>query len=315
MSDKPELAGRKLLAAGRAFARRIKAGVGTRHRRAIGWLLALAMIAWLVFRLQRIGWAQVWDARPTAPAFYLLVLLAYLTLPVADTLIYRRLWKIRFWSSLSAFMRKRIYNSSLVGYSGELFLLLWARDRLRLSNGEIAHAIKDTNILSAVVSTYVSAGLIVYVLSHAALRHLAAGAFGFWAGATVLIAALAPIAFIFRRHFMVLTARTALFVLGVHAARFVIGQLFILAQWHVVMPGIGLNTLVTLLAVQMLINRIPFLPNRDLLFIGIGIELSGVLALPQARLASLLVATSALQQALHLAVILATSARMAGSRR
>jgi hypothetical protein len=242
------------------------------------------------------------------------VLVAYLVLPVADTLIYRRLWGIGFWRSLGAFLRKRIYNSALLGYSGEVWLLMWARQRVDQADRALAHAIKDTNILSAVVSTYVLAALILYLVTQTAFG-LSDDAFGWWALATLLFAGLAPLAFVFRRHFMVLSAGTALFVLAVHTARFLGGQVLLLAQWKVELPQLGWTMLAALLAVQMLVNRIPFVPNRDILFISLGVALAGTFAVPRAELASLLLTTAALQQVLHLVVMLATSIRLPSAGR
>ena len=121
-------------------------------RRPLGWGLAAAMVLWLGLRLEAIGWTAVWRALPNSPVFYALVLAAYLVLPLADALIYRRLWGTRLRGSLGLFFRKRVYNSALVGYSGEVSLALWARGRVERSDAAILHAIKDVNLLSAVVS-------------------------------------------------------------------------------------------------------------------------------------------------------------------
>jgi len=298
------------LAAARELGRWAAAPQRAGWRRAVGWLLMLAVAAYLVVRLQDIGWTELWAARPSSPAYYALVILAYLVLPVADTLIYRRLWGIGFWGSIGAFLRKRIYNSALLGYSGEVYLLVWARGKVAQGDRQLLHAIKDTNILSAVVSTYVLSALILYLVTQTAFPGLSADAFGYWAGGTLLIAAVTPLAFLFRRHFMVMSTATALFVLAIHGFRFIGGQVLLLAQWHVALPLLGWTTLATLLAIQMLVNRIPFLPNRDLLFISIGIALAGTMDMPRAELASLLVMTSALQQVLHLVVMVGTSVRL-----
>ena len=273
----------------------------------LGRLFLLGMLAYLVWRLQRVGWTEIWAARPKSLAFYGLLLASYLTLPVADTLIYSRLWKIGFWRSLPAFLRKRIYNAAVVGYSGELFLMMWARRHVPLADRTLAHMIKDTNILSALVSTLISAGLTLYVLVHLPLAALQASHWQYWAAATVVIASFIPIAMICRRKFMLLDAGTAAAVFGVHLARFTVIQILQLGLWTLQLPGAPLNILAALLAVQLLIGRIPFLPNGDVLFVGVGIGLSGPLALPQAALTSLLVTASLFQQVAHLAVYAATS--------
>ena len=300
---------RAFLARSRTFADWIGAGERERLRSAIGWLFLALVIASLAVQLNRIGWAELWATRPTEPLFYLFVLLAYLTLPAADALIYRSLWHVPWLQMLATCLRKRIYNSALVGYSGEVFLLVWARGRVGRSDAELAHEIKDSNILSALVSTYVTAALLVYLLYRGAFSHVTGTTFEAWVAVTLVIAALTPIVFLFRRHFMVLSARTALQVLAIHFLRFLVVQAFLLGQWHVELAQTPFATLVALLAVQMLVSRIPVIPNRDLLFVSVGIALSGSLDLPQAQIAGLLVTTTALQQVLHLVVVLATSLR------
>lgn len=300
---------RKFLTTSRAFAEWIGADERARLRTAFGWLFMAGVIVILAAQLHRIGWAELWVTRPTSPLFYLFVVLGYLTLPTADTFIYRRLWRVPFLSMLAACLRKRIYNSALVGYSGEVFLLIWARGRIDRTNSELAHEIKDINILSALVSNYVTAGLIIYLLASGVFWRVAGQAFDLWVIVTLAMAALTPVAFLFRRYFMVLSARIAFSVIGIHILRFLIVQAFLLGQWHVEMPQIGLTALVSLLGVQMLVSRIPVIPNRDLVFISIGIAMSGSLALPQAQIASLLITTTALQQVMHLVVILATSVK------
>jgi len=275
----------------------------------LGRLVLLAMLAYLAWRLQRIGWASIWAARPRSPAFYILLLLTYLALPVTDTLIYGKLWKLGFWRSLPAFLRKRIYNAAFIGYSGELFLMAWARRRVALGDRAIAHMIKDTNILSAAVSTLVTAMLLLYVFAHLPARTLHAGQWLAWGGLTIAMAAAIPFAWVNRGRFMLFGTGTAMAVLAAHLTRFLVIQLLQLALWMLQLPTASLNALATLLALQMLVGRIPLLPSRDMLFVGAGISLSGTLALPSAAVASLLVTASLFQQVMHLALFSVTSFR------
>lgn len=278
-----------------------------RQRKWLGRGVMLAMLAYLVWRLSMIGLDQLWAARPTTKLFYLLVLLAYLVLPVADTLIYSRLWRLRHDALLPIMLRKRILNFALIGYSGELLLMLWARGRVSKENSGLAHDIKDVNILSAIVSTVVCA-LVLFLL----VLHVGFGGEG-QRMVYVIYALVFPLIVIgflaagLRLRLMRLPPRSAAGILAIHGARFLIGQFLLVAQWHVALPSAALGSLFILLAVQMAVARLPLLPNRDLLFIGMGIGLAGTLALPQAAVASLLVMTSAIQQILHLIVYLVTS--------
>jgi len=79
-----------------------------------------------------------------------------------------------------------------------------------------------------------------------------------------------------------------------------------LAQWRVALPGTGWTALIALLAIQVLVGRLPLVPNRDVLFAGVALSMSGTLAMKEASLAGVLVVTSVLQQALHLLTFAAT---------
>jgi hypothetical protein len=292
-------------ASGRRMAAWLDAAERERAKRLAGWLLLAATIALAATQLRAIGWRPLVAAHPTAPGFYVLAVLGYLLLPVADTQIYRGLWGIGFWRWLCVFMRKRIYNSLLIGYSGEVYLLLQARGWVDREGARLAHDIKDVNVLSAMVSSVASAGLLLYVLCHASSNRLFSPALKLWVVATLVIAASMPLLLAFRTRLMTLPRGAALAILAVHAVRFVGGQLVFLAQCVLVMPQVGWSRLASLLAVQVLVGRIPMVPNRDLLFIGMAVALSGQLALPRTALASLLVVNGALQLAMHLAVLIA----------
>ncbi|MBH9536356.1 hypothetical protein [Novosphingopyxis sp. YJ-S2-01] len=283
-----------------------------RFRNVLNWIFLAGVIAYLFFQLKQIGWAEIWETRPTSPLFYLFVLLGYLMLPLADTAIYRHIWKSPIGETFVACLRKRIYNSAFVGYSGEVFLLVWSRQRVDRSDAQRAHEIKDTNILSALVSNYVTAGLLLFLLIRGGFRHPEMPWFDLWSLATLALAVLTPIAFLFRNRFMVLSRHDSWTVLAIHAFRFAMVQVFVLAQWKVELTAIAFGGLISLLAVQMLVSRIPFVPNRDLLFVSIGIALSSSMALPQTKIASLLVTTAALQQILHLVVAVVTSFGITG---
>jgi hypothetical protein len=276
-------------------------------RRIAGWALTLAIAAGIVVQLHAIGWDEVWQARPESPWFYVLTLAAYLVLPLADVVIFRRLWGIGIRASLGAFLRKRVLNSAFIGYSGEIFLLVWARRRVAASDARLAHEIKDSNVLSAAVSTFVTAALILYAVFGGAWGQLHSASFEAGAALTLVLAALMPVLLVFRRKFLVIDLRTAATVLALHALRFGAVEALTLAQWHVAMPGTGWSILIDLLTLQLLVSRIPLVPNRDMLFVGVAIALCGPLSLAPARLASLLIVGNALQLMLHLAVMVLTA--------
>jgi hypothetical protein len=271
-----------------------------RWRKPLGWVLLAAMTGWLLVRLHALGWRELWAARPGAPSFYVLVAVGYLALPAADALIYRRLWRTGWRDTLAVCLRKRVYNTALVGYSGEVGLLVWARSRIGTESVVLAHTIKDVNVLSAVVSSYAAAGLIGWLATRVAFDRLPNDGLVWWGAVTLAIAALTPLVLLARRGIIAMPMRQALEVFAIHTLRFGAGLALLLVQWRVALPGAGWTALTTLLAIQVLVGRLPLVPNRDVLFAGVALAVSGNLAMDETALAGVLVMTSALQQVLHL---------------
>ena len=285
-----------------------------RFRRPLVWLVTGVMLVWLGLQLDAIGWAAIWSARPRQPLFYLLVVTAYFIQPVADTLIYRRLWGIAFWPSFGVFLRKRVYNSVVLGYSGEVGLMIWARTQVARSDAQIAHAIKDANILSALVSAAATAGLVGWLALHVSVEQLPLSAIGWWGAVAIAVTGLLPFGLFLRGRVLALDRRDTIALLAIHGTRFALGMVLLVAQWRVALPGSLTGDLITLLAVQVVVGRIPFVPNRDVLFVGIALAVSGNLAIAHHALASVLIVTSALQQGLHL-VVFAASTLIEGRKR
>ncbi|MGL4542642.1 MAG: hypothetical protein ACRCUI_09055, partial [Polymorphobacter sp.] len=60
----------------------------------VGIALSLLMIGFLIHQSAKIGWTQFAAVLPRDPRYYLLMVAMYLTLPLTETLIFRRLWQL-----------------------------------------------------------------------------------------------------------------------------------------------------------------------------------------------------------------------------
>jgi hypothetical protein len=78
-------------------------------------------------------------------------------------------------------------------------------------------------------------------------------------------------------------------------------------QWWVVMPQVPWINWFTLLILQIIITRIPFLPSRDLLFLGTGIEMSTWMNISPSAIAGMLLAASVISKILNLVFFVAVS--------
>lgn len=264
-----------------------------------------------MLKVTAIGWGAVLASLPTTPWFYLLFLVMFLTLPLTETVIFRLLLDRRIGlADIGVFIRKRVLNSAFVGYSGDFYLFVWAKRHLGLSTRKAGHAVKDNAILSGLASTTVTA-LLVAAFWLTGQAGLVAGWLDTGAGKSLAVvfcaAVLLPVLLRFRGRIFAATGRVASAVLGIHMGRGLFLLLVQSAQWWVVLPNQSWTTWLIFLTAQMVISRLPFIPNRDLLFLSAGLEMSNVIDGPRAAMAGVLLAGGALTQGANLLFFVATS--------
>jgi long-chain acyl-CoA synthetase len=78
----------------------------------------------------------------------------------------------------------------------------------------------------------------------------------------------------------------------------------LILSWEAVIPDISISVWFTFLAMMIVINRIPFLPSKDLLFLGASIELSRHLEVATDSIAGMLLVYSVLGKIFNLIVFL-----------
>jgi len=260
-------------------------------------LFLLVILIWLTYQLTVIGWGNVWNSLPTQFAFYLLFVLMYFQLPLFEVLIYRITWTFAFLRSIPIFLLKRVYNTDLLGYSGEVYFYMWARKFLALGDREIFMIIKDNNIISSIASTIVAFGLLsiflfsgqIIILEWIIDQNQAL----FWGG-IVIMATLFIIFIKFRQFVITMPLRSAYKIFGIQMFRLVLLQVMNVLMYYVVIPDAPLYVWFTLISVEIILSRIPFLPNRDLIFVGMSIGLADGLMVSQNEIAGLMVARAAL---------------------
>lgn len=264
-------------------------------------VIAVAVVAFMYIRLSEIGWDATVAALPRAPMFYVYFAVAYWILPLAEMMIYRALWPIR-WRALPVFIRKRVYNELMFDYSGEAYLYLWAKDAVPHSTRGILSTIKDVNLLSGLASNSMTLLMLPVVIlgGHVALLE-APGSHPLvpLLLCAVLALALMAMLYVFRKRIFSLSRRDAAVVGGLHVTRLVIIFALQVAQWSAALPQVPLGEWLMFLAAQLLLTRIPFLPNRDVMMMWLGVALAKAIAAPQAQVASMFLAAGALSLATH----------------
>lgn len=273
-----------------------------RHARTVQCIVVALTLVFLVRQAANIGWSNVWATAPASPLFALTFLAWYFLLPVVDTFLHGYLWRKNLWPHVLVFAMKKVYNFAVFSFVGETYVFGWARNTLGLDDKKAFSVIKDIGILSGAAS---NALCILMVAAAAFSLHtetlspslqeavLAGVAFG--------ALTLAGVAFL-RKRILGLSAGDTLRILLAHMARN-IAQLALQALlWQLAAPDVDFTVWLQYLALYMVLTRLPFLPNKDLVFAGVGAGLASLTAAPEHTIASVIIVTGALTQLAHLAV-------------
>jgi hypothetical protein len=250
---------------------RLKVGNGGWQR----WLsggISLALLVTILFKLSSFGFARAWATIPESPYFWAAFVAYYVALPGSEWLIFKRLWNIPA-AGFTALLRKLVSNEVLLGYSGEVYFYTWARRHAQLVAAPFG-AIKDVSILSALAGNLMT--LAMLALAWPLIGQVAPQFHGqaVFLSATVIVA-MSVAVFLLKNKILSLPSRDLWFIFAVHIARLVVTTLMSGLLWHIALPGEPLGWLVLLATLQLLVTRLPFIPNKDLVFASLAVFLIG----------------------------------------
>lgn len=269
------------------------------------WLVPILLLAFLGRRLAQLGWVHVWDARPDAVSFYLVLFLPFFVQPVADLIIYRNLLGVGRALPLIVLLRKRYLNSVMLEYSGEAYFFFWAQRNLDLARGVLLHAVKDTNFLSA------GAGLAIVWLMLLAL--VASGGVklpeflsaNFWTfvliGSVPLVPCLALV--VGGRRVTTLSRGEVASTFAIHLARSVAVLSLEFTLWWLSGALPSAAVCLEFVGLRLLVTRLPMMPGKDLLFVGIGLAAAGLMDVSAPKVASVLVIMTGFSQLLEFVLV------------
>lgn len=239
-----------------------------------GVVLTVAMVIGLGRELLQAGLGGLMQHIPANPFYYLAFAGLYLASPLGDYIIFRHLWGVPR-AALWALIRKRIANEVVLGYSGDAYFYAWARKHAaRLNLAAPFGTVKDVTILSAIAGNAFTLSMIAATLPFA-YRVMSAAQANLLA-ALALVTCLSSVPFLlFRRRLFSLPPRELRWVFAAHLVRLIAGTVFVAATWATALPGIALGIWLLLAAARLLVLRLPFVPNKDLLFANVAILLIG----------------------------------------
>lgn len=295
------------------FERARKLGGAPGARRALGVAQAClfaAVVFFLVVQLSRVGWGALLSSLPETPWFYLIFALRYFLQPLSEIPAYGLVWRAPLRRHWSAFLRKRVYNFAVMGYSGEAFFTLWARRTLRLSDRDILAGVKDNTLISALVSNTVTAATIAALYAYSDLDREVSSMPGgrvLFALAFLSSAGLAIAGVVFRRQLIGTAPAVTRRIIAVNGVRIVL-SLFLQAMLYAcVIPDAPLSAWMTFIALQLVVSRIPLLPNKDIVFLTAALTLAPEIGAPEAAIAGMLLAEAGLSQLFNLTLFAATT--------
>ncbi|BCI66317.1 hypothetical protein [Acetobacter aceti] len=277
------------------------------------WLFPAILFLMLVRSMSKIGWLEVWEARPENPLFYLLQIVIYVLLPVSEWIIYRRLLTTDRRLTPAVFFQKRYLNTMLIEYSGEAYFLFWARKTLEMDHKRLMHVIRDSTLLSG------AAGLVMLWIT--LLVFVLPGGGNLPEFLTkwqrpMLTAALLPVipclVIVFGGKLVTqMTHREMAWTFFMHLARSIINFLLEVLGWWLSGALQELTQCFDFVAMRFVLSRLPVVPGKDLIFLGAGLEMSGVMDLSRPRVAAVLIIMTIFPQTVDFLLVMTTRFRSA----
>lgn len=264
----------------------------------IHYLILAGVLVWLGYKLYQVGWQEVLQHLPVNPVFYLIYPLLYLSNPIVQIIIYRCTWKFNVLKSIPAFLIKRIMNAEVLGYSGEVYFFAWLKNEIRIKSRTIVETLRDYNIISAgstnIMSILLLSGYLVF--GQLELSHLMGdlNLLYFGAGAVIVIIFFA-LAYRFRKYLYSTSLKMTSFVGAMHMVRMLSGLFIQIILWTIAIPEVPLHIWITYTALAVIVSRIP-ISNKQLIFVGLGVGMSGSLGVSEAAIFGLFGSIAALEK-------------------
>ena len=270
--------------------------------RVVGWVWPLALVGYLAIYLVSLGWGQIWQSLPTSWIFFALIPVLYVLPAAGDLIIYRHIWGTGDKLRLPVMLHKNAINTAFIGMSGEVYLVMWARRHVGLPQRFLLHSVTDSNALSTVAGWLLLSSLLIYlaVSGNWAIPLLPADSLWVALAAAAVPTGLFALVLIARRIPTVLSGRQLAFAFSVHAVRTAIGYTLLVSIWSVALPSVPLSLWLNFLALRLLVSSLAILPNRELLWLGAGVGLAGIMDMPSAGIAAVLITMTAGEYICHL---------------
>jgi len=259
------------------------------------WAIPVALLLVIGRRLTELGWREIWIARPGAIGFYVLLVLQFFIQPFGDYLVYRNLWGSANTPPMAVILRKRLLNTFMLDYSGEAFFYFWAQARLKLAPGMLAHAIKDSNVLSAGAGLTMIYVMVLTLLAGGGLHiPVALSAHGWLYGLIGSVPLILCAGLVLgHRKLTALNRKQLAATFAIHFTRSLLVLAVEFGLWELSGALPSAVACLQFVALRLVVTRLPLVPNKDLIFVGAGIAAAGMTNLSVTPVATVLVILAA----------------------
>lgn len=289
----------RLQAWGRGVVERIPPRTRRNGQRAFSFLFLILIGSVLYKQLKGTDWPEVLRSLPKSPWFYVLFLIRFFVMPCVDVLCYSAVWAVNLLRSFGVFLMKLILNVSVAGGAGDVYLMLWAVRTLRISYAKAFSGVKDVTLLSAAAANTVAIVVLGGYLAFGDLTSvplLRPQMLGLIIGATLAAAVLSLFVILFRGKVLGVSTAVMWRILGYHSVRSGGTLILIGLQWTAGLPGSVFASWISLLMVELLVARTPFLPAREFVFLSLALAMAGTVDAPEAQVTALFLADTGLRQ-------------------
>jgi len=239
----------------------------------LGSLISLAILAVALDQLRGTPVSHILSLVPRGIGFWLVFGLAYLSTPLSEWIIYRRLWNLPA-SGMAALLRKRVTNEILLGYLGEIYFYTWVRRAGLITRAAPFGAIKDSAILSALTGNVVTLAMLAAAVPFFKLLQLGLGGKAM-IGSLGVLAVTSFAMLLLRQRLFTLPRPELVRIAVVHLARIAATIGLTALMWHLILPGVGVVWWLVLATLRQLLSRLPLIPNKDLAFVGLAVFVVG----------------------------------------
>lgn len=263
---------------------------GRNWTRWFGPVVSLLMLGAVAYQLRALDLRALRALLPGSATFWILFLIYYLASPATEWVIFRRLWQLPA-SAFGALLRKLVSNEILLGYLGEVYFYAWARRTARIDAAPFG-AIKDVTILSALTGNFVTLFMVLAVAPLFGSLHLGVDSRTLALSVAVVLITSA-VALLARKRLFTLPRRDLWFVTSAHLVRILATVLLAAAMWHLLLPTVALIWWLILGTARQLLSRLPFLPNKDVVFaalVSLSVGQNSDIVAAMALMASLILA-------------------------